>query len=389
MKVFFINTIAGKTAVGNIIDTLASKVISSGGDAYVATGYGKSDIVGTHQIKIGSVLDRYIHAMCTRINDSHALQSVRATSILIDTIVRIKPDIVHLHNLHGYYLHLPLLIEFLKKTHIGIVITMHDLWLLTGHCASPVATKCYKFADASCHDCPQTGSYPQSWSDYSERNMAMKKRLFSDFNNLHAVVPSRWMSDIIHNSWFCEHPLFIIPNGINTSVFEPKSVMQKNMVLGVANVWTAEKGFDSFIKLRTLLPKEIEICMVGVTNKQRKLLPMGITTYKYLNQAELAQVYSSAIATINMSQSESFGLTTVESMACGTPVISFDNTATHEIVSHDTGILVDDGDIASISKAVLKCKKNLFTKTCREKSILHYESSIMADRYMELYKTLS
>ncbi|MEG1916594.1 MAG: glycosyltransferase, partial [Muribaculaceae bacterium] len=389
MKVLFINTIAGKTATGNIIDSLASKVISLGMEAYVATGYGKSNVPNVHNIKIGSLIDRCIHATCTRINDSHAMHSVRATNALIDNIIKIKPDVVHLHNLHGYYLHIPLIIEFLKLSNISTIITLHDLWLLTGHCAYPMTSNCNKYTDASCCDCEQKNNYPKSWTDFSARNVAMKKKIFNGFDSLHVVVPSRWMSNIVHGSWFCEHPLFIISNGINTNIFTQKVIEQKDMVLGVANVWTTDKGFNSFIKLRELLPDSIGITMVGVNEHQRKLLPKGITAYKNIDNNQLPELYSCARATINMSQSEAFGVTTIESMACGTPVIAFDNTATHELISHDTGILVRNGDVNSIADAVMKCDKKSYSEACRRQATTLYDNNIMANKYIELYNRLS
>ncbi len=391
MRILQINTISGTTSVGILTDSIAKALIECGHEAYMASGRGRSKIDGVEQINIGTKFDTYIHGIATRLTDSHAMHSIRATKNLIDKILEIKPELIHLHNLHGYYIHLPLLISFLKKVKIPVVFTLHDCWLMTGHCAHPMITDCHKYKEASCHKCPQRNSYPKSFYDGSERNIKLKHKLFSrETENFYFVANSRWMAEIIHDSWLSHHPIYIINNGIDTDIFTLSTQKRKPKVIGVANVWTKAKGLNDFITLRSILPSHIEIELIGLSNNQKSNLPEGIIGTGYLSQQDLATKYQESMALINLSYAETFGNTIIESMSCGTPIISYDNTAPHYNISPHTGVLIENGNIKSVAKEIIKLSSNQFNnQKCSQHAQQNYSAPIMAKAYIKLYEYLT
>lgn len=387
-----INTIAGNTAVGTIMDSIAKACIENGHEVFIASGYGVTQVAGCTQIMIGTKKDRLAHVIFTRINDSHGLHSTRPTLQLIDAIESIRPDIIHIHNLHGYYLNYPILIEFLKHTKIPIVWTMHDCWAMTGHCAYPQFSDCNKYKDATCHNCNQSNAYPKSFFDNSAKNIKTKKDTFSKFNNLHIVTVSQWLGDILNDSWLNGHPSYTIYNGIDTTLFSHKETecAEKETILGVANVWTKDKGILEFIKLRKLISKKYKMLIIGANEVQSKLIFDGVDIQKYISQKDLPQYYSNALATINLSKAETFGMTIIESLACETPVISYDNTAPHEIISPDCGFLVATYNNQAIADIINSGNiYNIKPKQCREKVLNSFTQEKMTSNYLYLYHQLS
>jgi hypothetical protein len=211
VKILHINNIAGgKDEASRLIEFIASALVSGGDSCVVASAYGNSGTNGVGNLHVGNSFDHSIHKWITKLTDAHGFQSVRATGVLTDRIVEIKPNLVHLHNLHGYYIHLPLLADFLNRSHLPVVLTLHDYWLLTGHCLNPFAANCDKFLDGKCGNCPQTGTYPSSWRDNSRRSVKAKVKALRDMDNLFIVANSQEQADMVHKSWLGSHPIFVI-----------------------------------------------------------------------------------------------------------------------------------------------------------------------------------
>lgn len=389
MKILFVNTIAGTTAIGSICDSIIERLCDEHEQVYMASAYGRTKIRGVNEIKIGNFPDRMVHAMMTRLNDSHGLWSKRPTATLLKRILDIKPDVVHLHNLHGYYLDVRLLLTFLKNASIPVIVTFHDFWLMTGHCYNPLYSNCDRYKEGLCGECPQTSSYPISYKDNSSRNVKIKKSLFDEFDNVRFVAVSKWSAKFIENSWIGNHPLFMIYNGVDTEIFNiDRSIDKKRMVLAVANVWTQDKGIDSYRKLRGFLPDDVEMTMIGLSKSQIKSMPSNINCVGKITSSELSHYYNSAMVTINMSRGETFGMTMIESMACGTPVITFDNTSAQELITPDTGILVENGNIEAMAEAIKRYRGTLSGEDCRTHVLEHFDKRIMADNYLKLYRSL-
>lgn len=395
-----INTTQNVGSHGCIAEQLGLKVIAQGGVSYFA--YGRTMHESTSKsIKIGDTFSIRWHVLMTRLFDTHGLWSKRATRQFVRKLEEIKPDLVHLHNIHGYYLNYPILFEYLSKTNIPIVWTFHDCWPMMGHCSNPDNEGCIRWK-SGCHHCPlKSKDYPQSFLfDNSRRNYELKKHYFTSVDNLHIVTVSNWLKSVVNESFLNGKDTRVIYNGIDTELFRPTESHLKNclglegkyIILGVSNIWWSIKGFDDFIKLAGKLNDDYRIVLIGVGDKELKQLPSNIIGIpRTSNQAELVEYYSMADVVMSLSYQETFGLTIVEGMACGTPAIVYDRTATPELVTPDTGIVAHAGDIDSVVNAILKIQqkgKTFYSSACRQRAVEHFNKDDRFQDYINLYNEL-
>ena len=398
MKVIQINTTLNWGSHGRIAEEIGLLVQKEGSTNYIF--YGRhSNLSAFSSFKFNNKIDFYMHIMQTRLFDRHGLASKNATYRIIDKIKEIKPDIIHLHNIHGYYLNYKILFNFLSNSNIPIVWTLHDCWPYTGHCAYYSYTKC-KLWKTECHNCPQKNTYPVSWiKDRSKQNFLDKKRAFISVENLTIVPVSNWLAHEIKESFLNKFPIKVIHNGIDLDVFYPRNVLKKDfslnnefIILGVASIWEGRKGLDDFIQLRNLLSSEYVIILIGLTQKQINKLPKGIIGITRTNSTEeLAQYYSVADLYVNFSVEETFGMTTCESLACGTPVIVYNSTASPEIVSKDTGYIIEPSNFDGVIEAIQIIKrrgKNQFQNECRQRAIQYFNKDDKYKEYLNLYQSL-
>lgn len=400
-KLFQINVASNVGSTGRITEQIGKMAISNGWESYIAYGrsHQKSESI---QIKIGSPFSVFFHGFQTRLLDRHGLGSVRSTKRLIKRIEQIKPDIIHLQNIHGYYLNYPLLFTFLSESNIPVVWTMHDCWALTGHCAYFDFIGCDKWK-TRCFSCPQSKAYPSSlFLDRSKQNYELKKSFFNSVDNLTIVPVSYWLGDIVKQSFLKEHPIHVIQNGIDTDVFKPRfdfddlrtkyQINGEKTILGVAGVWSERKGLRDFIKLRALFPENISIVLIGLSSRQIKDLPDNIIgVARTANVDELAQFYSLADVFVNPTYEDTFPTTNLEAMACGTPVVTYATGGSVESVSADVGLVADQGDINDLFekvKMVLSNGKEFYSKHCSEKACLKYNRDKQFLNYLSLYKKL-
>lgn len=405
MKLLQINVTGYIGSTGKITEAIGNIVQENGGTSLIAFGRigkpGKS-----LYYKIGNRYDHISHAIQTRIFDTHGLCSTRETEKFITWIKGQAPDIIHLHNIHGYYLNYRVLFQFLKESKIPVIWTLHDCWPMTGHCAYFDAAGCPKW-QTGCNSCPQKQAYPQSLvMDASRKNWLTKSHIFTSLDNLRLVSVSKWLESIVTRSYLNKYSCQTIYNGIDTSIFSPanpaaidfvkkKFNIPKNgkVLLGVAYNWSERKGLSDYILLSKMLPDNIRIVLVGVdAANQKKLTSKMIALHKTDSVAELAVLYSIADIVLNLSVEESFGLTTVEGFSCGTPGIVYNKTASPELITKDTGIIVEKGNISDLYSAVLylleKGKSN-YSSLCRRTALEKYDSKRNFSSYLELYqKTL-
>ena len=192
MKVLEINTVYGIGSTGKIVSDLYEMLTGQGHECVIAYARGEAP-ENIRTIKIGNKWDVYYHGIMTRITDRHAMYSVRATKKLVEDIRRYEPDLIHLHNLHGYYLDIRTLFAFLKEYDRPVVWTLHDCWTYTGHCSHYTNVGCYRWK-SQCEHCPQKKEYPASMLlDNSYQNYRIKKELFTSVRNMHLVTPSKWL----------------------------------------------------------------------------------------------------------------------------------------------------------------------------------------------------
>lgn len=401
IKVLQINTVNNYGSVGRIAEELGKCIISQGWESFIAYGrYPRNS--ESKLIRIGSDFDFYYHALSTRLFDNHGLESKKATLNFLHKIKYINPDLIHLHNIHGYYINYENLFKFLSIIDKPVIWTLHDCWSFTGHCSHFEYVNCNKW-QTYCKKCIQLNQYPSTLClDRVNRNFISKKSSFTGLTKLHIVTPSNWLKKKVEQSFLSKYPVKVIHNGIDINVFKPiedDSVrlklniqISKYIVLGCANVWDKRKGFLDIIELRKLLDDNIVILIVGLTKKQIKLLPnniIGIERTENIN--ELAKLYSVADVFINPTYEDTFPTTNLESLACGTPVVTYRSGGSPETIESSTGIVVNKNAINDLAKAVYRIinnNDNYSKENCRKRAEVCYDKKFMFEKYIDLYKSL-
>ncbi len=400
---FQINVTCNWGSTGRIAEEIGQVAIQQGWDSYIAYGRGKP-VSKSHLIRIGNDWDMYEHGLETRIFDNHGLASRGVTQKLIRQIEEIKPDVIQLHNVHGYFVNYPILFDYLAKCKIPVVWTLHDCWTFTGHCAHFALAGCYQWKNEECSHCKYKKSYPASlFFNRAHRNFLDKKKAFTAPKNMTIVTVSHWLEELVQQSFLSCHQVITINNGIDVQIFSPKNngkkireklgISQPYMLLGVASVWEASKGIFDFVKLRELLPADqYAIVLVGVDDRTAKILPQGIVTVKRTNNVEeLAEIYSVADVFLNPTWQDSFPTTNLEAMACGTPVVTYRTGGSPESLTEKTGKVVEQGDlVAFVSNIEEICKKgkNTYVEVCRQGVVENYNKKDRYLDYIKLYQQL-
>lgn len=396
-KLIQINTVCNGST-GTIMGHIQQKAVDEGYDTLSLYGRRKG-FVDLPCAKYGSGVSFWLHVALTTAFDVQGRGSYFYTRKIVDRIRKEQPNIVHLHNLHGYYLHLPTLFKFLKTEFVGKVVwTFHDCWPFTGHCPYFTIAGCDRWK-TECHDCPNQRKYPISLLlDGSRRNYRWKKELFTRLDNLTITCPSEWMKEKVEKSFLKDIKCIVVPNGIDLSVFYPHTSdnvigkygipTDKKIILGVASIWEERKGLNDFVELAGILPQEYVIVLVGVTDKQMKIIAASniIGIRRTENQNELAQIYSLATVFMNPSKEESFSLVTIEAMACGTPVIALDYSAPKELVNENNGILLSENTAEEYYKAIMYLERKGPEKSVIVESVRGYSVENMTSKMMKIYE---
>lgn len=390
-----INTVGNSGSTGKIVESIGVLAKKNGWESYIA--YGRwSNPSASHLIKIGGRLNTYLHAMYARLFDADGLGSKKATRRLIEKIEEIGPDIIQIHNLHGYYINYPILFDYLKITNIKVFWTLHDCWAFTGHCAHFERIKCRKW-ETKCHHCALYREYPTSIViDKSRINFEKKKKLFSSIKDLTIIAVSDWLQGFVRSSFFKDKCVERIYSGINIDVFRDRGRYAelwpgKKVLIGVANRWVKSKGIEDYLSLSEIIPDDYIIVLVGRMEKEYlSKLPFNVIHINRTeNQEELADYYSRADVSLNLSYLESFGLTTIEAAACGTPGIVYNATASPELVTPSTGIIVEAGNIDQLCEAikyiVSKGKTN-YSEACRKRVVENFNEKDQISQYVNLYE---
>lgn len=352
MRYLFINSVAGFGSTGRIVVRQCRELMADGHECMIAYSREAKNCEGISLYHIGNPLDVRLHALNARITDTSGFHSKRATAALIHKISEYAPDVIWLHNLHGYYLDVEMLFSFLKTFGKEIHWTLHDCWAFTGHCAYFDYVKCEKWK-TQCSHCPQMNTYPASiFLDNSEGNFQKKKRAFTGVPGLTIRVPSFWLKQRVDESFLGGYPVEVVPNEVDCTIFKPTygkfrercHLEEKKIILGVANVWEPRKGLQTFVELSNLLDDSCQIVLIGLTEKQIKSLPEKILGLpRTASAVELAEAYTAADVYVCPSVEETFGMTVLEAACCGTPVIVYRGTACAEVAEQFGGIVVNAG----------------------------------------------
>lgn len=361
MKYLFINSVAGIGSTGRIVAETCRSLQQQGHQCVIAYGRDKANCDDIETVCIGSPLDYKIHGVLNRITDRHGFYSRKATGKFLNWVREYDPDVVWLHNIHGYYLHLGLLFGYLKESGKSIKWTLHDCWAFTGHCAYFDFAGCEKWK-TGCHDCPQKKEYPATMLlDNSRRNYEDKKRLFTGLADVQLYVPSQWLADRVKQSFLGRYPVEVVYNTVNTDIFKPTpgtfrenhGLEGKKIALGVASVWDRRKGLEDFVTLAGKLPENWRIVLVGLTDSQAEKMPSNVICIPRTNSPrELAEIYTAADVFVNLSVEETFGMTTLEALKCGTRPIVYAGTACEEVVNQFGGTAVARFDWEALLKAM-------------------------------------
>lgn len=400
MKILQINAVYGMGSTGKIVRDISQTLIAQGHESYVmwATAC-RTDDSGVNLIRIGNTIDHKLHALLRRIHGSHGLHSKAATKKACKQILKIQPDVVHLHNLHSNYIHLPTLLDCLGKHNIPTLLTMHDCWFIGGYCMHYKNHNCQKWL-CGCVGCPAVHPVLQK---HVEKTFAQRKRLWANIRHLAVNGVSRWTTEAAMQSVLkTAEQAICIYNFVDTHVHKPYDCTaevrqtynipaEQKLILGVSQAWTKEKGLDAFEMLSDNLKGAAQILLVGdgsgVTEKEN-LRCIGFTS----STEELVALYSAADVLVNASEAETFGLVTVEAMACGTPVVAYDNSGSSEIVDPQCGMLAADGDKEALLQAVkevLEKGKASYTSACRKYVLENFEKESQLQKYLQFYEKIA
>lgn len=394
MKLLQINVSANLGSTGRIAEQIGLAAMKQGWESYIAYGR-NTDKSASRLIKIGTIFGLATHLLYSRLTGGHGLASVYATKKLVKQIKTIQPDIIHLHNIHGYYINYKILFEYLNSTDIPLVWTLHDCWSFTGHCAHFIHQQCYKWKE-QCMECPYRRVYPKAYIDSSKRNYDLKKFLYANNRNMHIVPVSHWLLDFVTHSILQDKHLQVIHNGVDIATYKPNDISENHpeiRVLGVASQWTKSKGLYDFYDLRKRFDeKELTITLVGLTKQQIAELPKGIKGIQRTNSmGELAALYVDADVFINPTYADTFPTTNLEALACGTPVITYRTGGSPEAVTPETGFVVEQGDLAGVVQAIEeigKYGKEHYSAACRKRAEEHFDKDKCFQNYIDLYEEI-
>lgn len=385
--------------------------MSRGWDVYMAHGVRHSNPSQLKTIPMVTPREEKVHALYSLLLDRHGLGPNGKTKKLVEWIKVHKPDVIHLHNIHGHFLNYKTLFEYLVTTDIPVVWTLHDCWPFTGHCAYFDAADCLRWK-SGCYDCPLSKEYPKSrFIDRSKKNYELKKRLFTGMKHCVMVPVSDWLGNITKDSFMGIYPVHVIHNGIDLNTFKPITTdlrkrlgiaPDKIVVLGLAAPWVPRKGYHDMIKLSE--EPDFQIVMVGVSAEQQSELPQNvISVTRTSNQQELVEYYNMADVFVNPTYSDNFPTTNIEALACGTPVVTYRTGGSPEAIAdascekedkagalrYPTGMVVEQGNVEGVIRCVRELRQRPISATiCRQRAVEHFDKDKCFEEYIRLYKSL-
>ena len=387
MKVLMINVVCGIRSTGRICTDLAAALEEQGHEVKIA--YGRENVPEQFQkyaVRIGNDFDVKRHGLKARLLDGAGFGSKRVTEKFIKWVKEYDPDIIHLHNIHGYYINIEVLFRYLQTCGKKIIWTLHDCWSFTGHCVYFDYVNCNKW-EKECNHCPQKKEYPaRVGPDFSKRTFNIKKDLFSEIPNLILVTPSQWLANLLSYSYMKKYTVRVIYNGVDTSVFRPvKSEIKekyncqgKKIVLGVASVWDKRKGLNTFIELADKLNDSYQIVLVGLDKEQKKKLPSKIIAIERTNSIqELVSLYSAAYVFVNPTLEDNYPTTNIEAIACDTPVITYETGGSGESAKI-YGLSVPQKNVTQLINAIENIESI-------ERKKINIDCKNVVQKYLKLY----
>lgn len=394
MKVVQFNTTCGIGSTGKICEGISRILTENNIENYILYS-SRSD---GYELGIKCSNEKYIklQSLKSRITGNYGFNSNKATKKIIENLIRINPDIVHLHNIHGHDCNLELLFNYFKENKTRLIWTFHDCWAFTGYCTHFTMAKCRKW-QLCCHQCCQKKYY--TWFfDKSRFLFDKKKDLFKNID-LTVVTPSQWLSDIVKQSFLGNYPIKVINNGIDLSEFKNASsdfklkykVENKKIILGVSFEWGMRKGVDVFINLAKRLNDSYKVILVGTDDKIDRILPDNILSiHRTHNQKELAEIYSVADVFVNTTREENYPTVNMEALACGTPVLTFKTGGSPEMLDKTCGSVVECDDIDALEEEIIRiCSDKPYSKEACINKAREFDKNERFKEYLKLYERIN
>ncbi len=399
MRILEINTVCGIKSTGRIASDIAELLLAQGDDCRIA--YGSERVPPAMEdiaVKLGSQLEIKLHSALIRFLDGEGRGSQLATLRLLRLIRDYRPDVIHLHNIHGAYLNVPILFHYLKRADLPVVWTLHDCWSFTGHCAYYDFANCQQWKTV-CTQCLQTRSYPECYGfSRAKANHQMKKKAFLGVRQMVLAPCSHWLADEVAQSFLGDYPIRPTPNGVDLQIFTPTAsklreehgLLDKRVVLAVAAQWDERKGFSALLKCAALLPQDYRVVVVGLDPQRCESLPKNMLGIPHTDSVkQLVQWYSAADVLADPTYEDNMPMVLLEALACGTPIAVFRTGGCVECVDESCGLVVDKGDVQGLTKAIttLAPKKQEMTSACLQFA-QRFDKKKCYQRYLELYKEL-
>lgn len=395
-KIMQINITCGRGSTGKLAQALYEASLQEGYSADFA--YSAYTPALPAAFPIENKLQNYLRRVLNRYFGRKQCHSNPGTRRLIRYIKQKKPDLIHLHNIQQNSVNYHKLLGFLKEVGIPVVYTLHDCWPITGGCFHFTMKACKQYQEG-CTEC-SIKVHPDDITCKSRDAYESKRNLIGGNDRLYPICVSNWLRDCARASYMGSMTYLpeTIYNGINTELFCPKDSNNREtfgipkdafVVLGVASFWNEGKGLSLFLELGERLPENAVIVLVGqgVENIQKENV---ICIARTENQEQLAMLYSTADVFVNGSIEETFGMTTAEALACGTPAVVFDSTACPEIVDADTGIVIQKNinDLISAIDTIRQRGKASYSSYCVDRVRTYFSESQMTQNYLALYRRI-
>lgn len=398
MKILQINT-CNFGSTGKIAINIKNTAEKQGNKIYIAYAKSRSNLKNKMEedITVGSIFSRNLHLILSAFSGFNGCFSVLATMKFLCRVKKINPDVIHLHNLHNCYINLPTLFNYIKRHNIRTVWTLHDCWSFTGRCPYFQSTGCDKWKTSCENCCYPKNAYPASlFFDNTKQMYKFKKSWFTGVKDMTIVTPSQWLADLVKQSFLKDYPVKVINNGIDLEIFKPResefrkkySFQDKFLLLGVAAGWEKRKGLDVFLELSKRFDDRFKIVLVGTNDSVDKQLPENIISiHRTQNQTELAEIYSVVDLFVNPTREENYPTVNMESVACGTPVVTFDTGGSPEMLDKTCGTVVPRDDIDALYNEIIRISEQKpFTRDACIQKAKSYDMNDKFKEYIELYE---
>lgn len=399
MKILQINSVVGQGSTGHIVMDLAEQQEKAKMQPIVAYGRGQGVPTSYPLIKIGrSKFNVYEHVFEARFLDNGGFASRQATRTFVKQIKEIQPDIVHLQNLHGYYLNVEILMRQLRQLNCKVVLTLHDCWPFSPQSAYIDFDQAGLLPD-NVLDKKEYSEYPQTYAHRGRRLLQKKRAAFEQIKteNLEVVTPSHWLTNLARHSYFEKYHVQTIHNGIDLAKFRPDTTNylekkyhldQKKIILGVANIWEPRKGLEYLNYLADWLDEQYQVVIVGKIPDKTHVSSKALQIKQTKDVQELSRIYAAADVFVNPTMAENFPTTNIESLASGTPVVTFKTGGSPESLTEFTGQVVPQGNSELLLAACQKINKNdQVVKACMTQA-QGFDKNLSYRKYIKLYQEM-